>query len=87
MVRTWGGLGSRRQNWSSPAVFVEGIGVITTVGALRGGGGAQSGTALELRLMSLVVFAIPPGPASGGSRCFEIRAGLISSLSGIQIFS
>jgi len=35
-----GGLGSRRRDWSSPAFVVEGIVVITTVRARRGGGRA-----------------------------------------------
>jgi len=36
----------RRRDWSSPALFVEGIVVITTVGAVGGGRGVAVGDSL-----------------------------------------
>jgi len=40
-------LGSRRRDWSSPALLVGGIVVVTAVGAVGGEVGQQSEKALE----------------------------------------
>jgi len=48
MLERWRGLASSRGDWSSPAFLVEGIVVVTTVGAVRGGVGQQPETAMKL---------------------------------------